>query len=1627
MSSFKFILLLGTLSHLALACSEGCLLCKDKACVICDNVNHYYKVGDICTNKVVENCIKSFDGEKCQECYPEYYIDFQTQRCVKFTGESPIENCKTYKYENDCISCLEGFYLSDGGCKKVETVIDRCVAYSDPKTCSTCLASMLAEDGKSCLDFPDPNCMSISTIECVQCQDGYTLYKNKYLYDFNFWDANKLKKFDIYNVVNPYYSVCVQENVNNCRIYETFDQCRQCDDGYFRDPDGGCTILPEEPIQFCFEYRTQGICIQCLEGYYLKSESECEPHGLTIALCEQMSMNTKDLCDKCAEGYFLDSNSCVQRRIIVNQCKTLSSGADQCQECEDGYILNKNNTLCLVKIDNCDAYDVTLETATCNSCVTGYYYHVEGRCAKVANTISGCEKYQHNVNFQVINDLAYHCKQCQDKYYMNGSTCEPHDAEIVSTTKCNKFSQTEKNKCESCGDNQVNFDIVNYCAPVEDGNKDANCGSYDAAGECESCIEGYYIINKKCLKITIENCTTASLDGKFCEKCVPSTLENFHVSFETEDNKCNFSHAHIIHDCVETDQIVTNLNSSAKYNTNVCTECITPYYPTTFDTKVKFCVPKSKINFNYGASDNNNNCNIYDPILKVCNECSFNSIDTLKRVVDDDGLCKDSCAVKTAANGSNIPRVVKMNFINTTNSNAPQFFACSDDVLIPNCLIESQEICYKCNDGYWPLVTYENRMLPATYAKYETYDYIPAFEAGHFKTKSVSFDNSYNRVTLFESCKQVDATHFMNHDPSVTNNGDTYGGFILTTNYSESGTLLKKCRFATVRTVEAREYYGCAACKWGTTGHYVEISAGEDKAWFISQCDNMTKCDLGVYYEGVGSHLNDGSISAWLSCHQCMNLEEIPTFSRGIRVGALNGGQPMIATKNFYTQTDCVKPGYSNQNNAFPTNCAVQEVYGDINLTVYDAAALDPTTFNPQCVACKPGYKPVMSTIAATVIMSCEEITNCDSLRGLTMFNKCTYCQEGYVLNDTKDACLKNSIPNCYMGLDETNKKICNECKEGYVPTPNKAICNQVIFNNCLKLKNLRLTNDAELPYTGEGCMECELGYLAFVPNQNQSLCVYSSEIENRVYDNAGVENCRTYASRTDCNQCTVGFIKPNDSNFVCVLTSTITNCEQYDRNKNCRKCKAGYLLSGGKCLDGSEYISNCDEFTSETKCSKCADGFIPVNFGAKTVCYRANNTLLNCNSYNLVQTLTKKLECTSCEPHFYPKTPESVEGLSSCVEIPLIPNCHIYDINTFRCTQCNDGYYIENPVVVSKLQKCLKRTTNTFACMIFDVEKDSCLQCYPGYYVRNKECQFKPTGVIGCAVYLDKDNCSKCKNKQYLLGNTCKPVPENNYIEYCLYYSDEQTCSDCESGYWLRDNACFAILISNCNLLETENECKICQDQFFITPLKTCEKGSVDNCKLHSSQNACQLCDSGYFVNINKSCEQIPEIELISDCLYYVDRNICKQCTNNAILAKDGQTCLTIDKLDASDPLTNEVETNCQGYQYNRDCKICKQGYYFVEGVCTECGGEMTTSCAFCDPKNKSVCHVCQPGYYMNSKGGCIKSALIAESNGSIDTTDGDGDDNEGNGSGTGTTNISIGVIKAIIMFVSLAFLAFF
>lgn len=1044
---------------------------------------------------------------------------------------------------------------------------------------------------------------------------------------------------------------------------------------------------------------------------------------------------------------------------------------------------------------------------------------------------------------------------------------------------------------------------------------------------------------------------------------------------------------------------------SEKWNTNICSECISPYYPTTFDKNVKFCVPKQKIESNFVTTPNYDNCNIYEPITKSCYECAFNTNNIVKRV-NDDGICQDKCAAKVSTTGTAIARTIKMR-------NGSFFFQCSEDVTIANCKIESQSKCYTCDEGYWPFIDSAKLYDAAEYSPYETYDYIPAFAGGHFKTKSLSYENKFNRIKLFKECVKVDENSFLNHDPSTTNNQNPYGETLLATNYTDIGTLLTNCRFGSKTTIENAPYYGCTSCKWGTTGFYIRTTIGVTNVFFLNSCDEMKTCELGTYYEGLGNHLSTSEINAWVSCHVCNDKTKIVTFTRGDRVGQLTGGAPNAATTLFYKQTDCIIPGYSSNFSKFPTNCLIQEVKGDVSLKDYDydpANPATPTHVNPFCVGCKPGYKP---KIQNGYIVECIEITGCDPIKGLTTFNKCTFCEDGKVLNENMDACLTNPIVNCYIGTDSADKTLCHECEVGYLPTPNKAVCNQVNFRNCLKLNRLTLTNGTDLPYTGDGCKECELGYLAFIPNLTQTLCVKSDEIENRVYNNAGVANCLTYSSRVDCNICTVGFIKPEDSNLKCVLTSTIENCEKYDSGLSCRQCKAGFLLSGGKCLDGSEYISNCEKFETEKICKVCSSGYIPVRFGDKILCYQSKSALSNCEEYDLANTLNKVLYCNKCTPPYYPKDKDAGQTLSSCVSIPSIAHCKTYETSTFKCTECEDDYYISEPTHISKLQKCLKRAADPTACGLKDLSKDSCKQCVSGYYVRNNICQFKPTGVIGCALYKDEINCSKCKNKMYLLGNSCHPVPEGNYIEKCLYYGDETNCSDCEDKYWLRDNQCFPILISNCNLLETENTCKICEDQFFLTASKTCQQGSVDNCKLHASQSTCQLCNPNYFVNSSGQCEAVNANKLISDCLYYINPTLCQQCYNNAILSKDKQTCTTIEKLATTDSLTEEVETNCQAYEYKRECKVCKPGYFFIEGKCEVCNSKFGGSCRFCDPVKNTICHVCNPKYYMLRVGGSCKAYIL---DGTTTTTDGgdgnnttDGTDNNGNNSGGSAARLNL------------------
>lgn len=78
--------------------------------------------------------------------------------------------------------------------------------------------------------------------------------------------------------------------------------------------------------------------------------------------------------------------------------------------------------------------------------------------------------------------------------------------------------------------------------------------------------------------------------------------------------------------------------------------------------------------------------------------------------------------------------------------------------------------------------------------------------------------------------------------------------------------------------------------------------------------------------------------------------------------------------------TSCEYPGIYTENSYFPANCAVQMI---LNLFFYFYSPTDnQKTPNPACIACKPKYRPTLSSSFITnltfkYIVSCDLIENC--------------------------------------------------------------------------------------------------------------------------------------------------------------------------------------------------------------------------------------------------------------------------------------------------------------------------------------------------------------------------------------------------------------------------------------------------------------------------------------------------------------------------------------------------------------------------------------------------------------------------------------------------------------------------
>ena len=109
------------------------------------------------------------------------------------------------------------------------------------------------------------------------------------------------------------------------------------------------------------------------------------------------------------------------------------------------------------------------------------------------------------------------------------------------------------------------------------------------------------------------------------------------------------------------------------------------------------------------------------------------------------------------------------------------------------------------------------------------------------------------------------------------------------------------------------------------------------------------------------------------------------------------------------------------------------------------------------------------------------------------------------------------------------------------------------------------------------------------------------------------------------------------------------------------------------------------------------------------------------------------------------------------------------------------------------------------------------------------------------------------------------------DYGDNCITNVSKNDCSNCEKGFKLvtKDNnkVCISLQDPECELWEGYN-CSRCNrgTSFFPDPSKP-----------------------------NKTCTPIVAADIIDNCLYYKNKDTCKQCDENFYLSVDGKSCKNV------------------------------------------------------------------------------------------------------------------------------------
>lgn len=1489
-----------------------CLSCYNKQCRLC-NINNK-KVLNPTINKCeslkydISNCIQYDYNNKCLKCNYDYYLI--NNKCYKISIDILLknENCEAFIVNNNefiCDYCKPLYYkLDNNKCSLIEkNHILNCEYYDSISSCKSCLVGYTLMSNQCIKIDKISNCLYYQGLnyycdKCINTNYKYTyILNNNYLADeylnnnirnyntITYVDNNGKIKF--YN--NDNVNICKNLEIQNCEISNA-NYCLTCKTGYYLNSNFECVMILKSKTDNCFKYQyitaTDIICIECNKEYYLDNIKK-------VCILRKNNKNCYTLdkyydnCLQCNIYYILKNDNCelLGSYKLIDFCLlTDNNYNDRCIKCIQGYTLNNFDSTCFKSINNCILYT----NNKCSQCDynNGYILNINTNSC-VYNSIKNCVRLNQNYD---------KCLECTNAYKPNlsGTACESNfnnyfclNTEIINSSNFISYN------CSKC---VVDYFFIQseYC-PV----KVTNCYYYNTDNTCKIC-DGVYDngchnkvnLNNNCLK-------TLATDNSKCALCDVGYYVNSSSLCERALNKNDCSKQSLINGqlvciaCVSPDKVIYNVNYcrsiiedkyklSENYDTDISESCLNNYILREFSTTYGFCDASNTINYSTIT------CLLQ--LNSICIKCkrgyrlneSTNVCDAINNCIVENNskiLCKN--CVDNSYTLSPYFNCIKKDTITQTNNRDFSDKNCKKTIEV---VIDGNNyiLCTECNYNYILKDIHLNKLKNDIFYYQKNNSFKDILEFLNQNEEEYIIKESKDNFLLAGECTHIDNIKLKNGDNMVTSS---------------------------------------------------LYSINKDKILLVDNSNVILLCISGYIYNNIKN-----------ICEIMYNISNTYMLTGLINKYKVIFNEEYYCSPNYYltilnNDIKCLEKGDSNVNKISTTiqNCLVYLHDGTANAN------------NTLCKICKKYYYLNESTnLCENSILYCN-----DMLEMIGLNNKyCINCKTKLKRNNecytyAEIVAFNNNINNCLYYL---NNNTCLKCFDGY--SYYKEITNGITYITC-KIIDYNINNC--FVYSINGCDQCL--------NNNIIINTATNSIKKCVYNQNSYTNCMIITQNNDCKQCLNNYTISEDKKN---CFNIIYNCEialDYV-TKKCNKCKNNYYLnSNNECIIGQ--IEGCDIYKDKDNCLQCLSNYyLYINtLTNKQNCYKID-FIPDCNlKNNLLFDGTLRCTCNNgVTSEIYPER-RCIPYRRNDIYITNILNNQLYNnsklLNTFECKDTK--LYYDN-----QLDMCVNKSNINNCLMINSLNK--CELCANGYFLNTtlNICEINPTGTNDCINY-DKNICIECKQHYYLnkISNTCEKIADINIVINCKEYSSLNKCNICDRGYFLVNNICEIIKfndnLSLCNLPYLSiNECTCSKYSSFNKMLNKCEK--IDNCisfKPNSLIAECTDCEQNYYLDILSNTCRIKEYLNIDYCIKYDINGLCIECDGSKGFYLYLGICIQI----------NKTINNCRTYKSGNKCIYCYYGYYLTAAsVCEIC----SEGCAYCDSNRN--CKICKPGYYQKYENKCEK-----------------------------------------------------